>query len=91
MKCPDTHSLLACSLDEPLGAADQAKVDAHLAECPSCVRWLTEQVTIITVLRGLGKIEEKELPPPVPEHLVRRVLAAHKAAMAQHKKSRKSG
>jgi predicted anti-sigma-YlaC factor YlaD len=91
MKCTEAHGHLACSLDERLSPAEQAKVDAHLGECPDCVRWLTDQVVLVQVLRGIGKIEEEELPPPVPEHLVRRVLAAHKAAMAQHKKARKSG
>jgi predicted anti-sigma-YlaC factor YlaD len=90
MKCTEAHGHLACSLDERLAAADQAKVDAHLGECPDCVRWLTDQVVLVEVLRGIGKIEEAERPPPVPEHLVRRVLAAHKEAMAQHKKGRKT-
>ena len=91
MKCTEAHGHLACSLDEPLAPAAQAKVDAHLEECPACVRWLTDHVLIVEVLRGLGRIEEAELPPPVPDHLVRRVLLAHKAAMAHHKRGRKSG
>ena len=91
MKCPGIHALLASSLDEPLPPAEQAEVDAHLGNCPACVRWLTETVLVVEVLRRVGHIEEEELPPPVPEHLVRRVLAAHRAAMAEHKKGRKSG
>jgi predicted anti-sigma-YlaC factor YlaD len=91
MKCPQIHALLATSLDEPLRPAEQAEVDAHLLQCPDCVRWLTEKVLVVEVLRRVGKIEEAELPPPVPEHLVRRVLAAHRAAMVEHKKGRKSG
>ena len=91
MNCNRIHDLLATSLDEPLGQADQATVDAHVVQCPACVRWLTEQVLTVQVLRGVGKIEEAEVPPPLPEHLVRRVLAARSAEAAQKKSGRRSG
>ena len=91
MKCPDAQSLLAVSLDETLPAAEQSRLDAHLHECPPCVGWLTQMVVLRQVLRGMNHLEESERPPPVPEHLVRRILDAHKAAVAHHKSGRKSG
>jgi predicted anti-sigma-YlaC factor YlaD len=91
MKCNEAQGHVAYSLDEALSAKDQAQVDTHLAECPPCVGWLTQMVVLREVLRGMKKIEDAELPPPVPEHLVRRILDSHKAAVEQHKKARKSG
>ena len=91
MDCPGVQVLLAVSMDEPLLSAEQHEVDAHLDGCADCMQWLTENVLIIGVLRGLGRIEDAELPPPIPEHLVRRVLAAHRAEMAKHRKGRHSG
>ena len=91
MKCNDAQSLLAVSLDETLSPAEQSRLDSHLHECSPCVNWLTQHVVLREVLRGLGRIEESELPPPVPEHLIRRILTAHKDALAKHRSGRKTG
>ena len=91
MKCPEARGVLAISLDESPSAKDRAGLDEHLDGCPPCLEWLTQQVVIREVLRGLAKFEEAEKPPAVPEHLVRRILAAHKDALAQHRTGRKTG
>ena len=91
MNCKEVRDLLAFSLDEPLGTADQAAVDSHLGHCPACVRWLTEQVLTVQVLRGVAKIEEKEVPPPLSSRLIARILAARRAEIAQRGRGKKSG
>lgn len=80
MNCDRIDDLLATSFDEPLAPGDQAHVDAHLAECPACANRLVGTVKTIQVLRALARVEEDESVPPVPETLVRRILASRTAA-----------
>jgi anti-sigma factor RsiW len=80
MNCRDIEDLLLSGLDEPLSAADQALVDAHLPTCPTCVESLRAHVTTIELVRELGRSEDAAIAPPLSEDLVQRILAARVAA-----------
>ena len=80
MNCPRIHELLTTSLDESLAPAERAEVEVHLAACPPCVGWMKEQVLTVHILRGLGAIEAAERVPPLPEHLIERIMGRRKAA-----------
>jgi predicted anti-sigma-YlaC factor YlaD len=79
MTCQQIDALLSASCDAPLTASEQALVDAHLPICPSCVRRMQGYVATTQLLRGLSTYELSEVPPPVPETLVQRILVARKA------------
>ena len=83
MTCHQIDALLSASCDAPLGSAEQAQVDAHLPGCPDCVRRMQGYVATSHLLRGLATIEDAEVPPPVPESLVQRILAARKTALIE--------
>lgn len=90
MNCRDIEDLLLCGLDEPLGADDQAVVDAHLPTCPTCVEKLRAHVTTIELVREMGRAEDATQAPPLSEELVQRILAARVAAGTE-RSARKTG
>jgi predicted anti-sigma-YlaC factor YlaD len=80
MNCIEIQTLLSLSLDEPVGPSERAAVDEHLAGCTSCARGMVQQVLTVEILRGVGRLEEAETPPPLPESLIQRIVAARAAA-----------
>ncbi len=91
MNCRRIDVLLSTALDEALPPREQAEVDAHLATCPACVRRLKGYGVTVQVLKGLRAIEQADEPPPVPENLVARILAARSAAAANEDQGRRIG
>ena len=91
MTCTQIDELMAASLDAPLAAGDQAAVDAHLATCASCVRRMQGYVLTVETLRSLGPVEAAETPAPVPEALVRRILASRAAVAHRRDEGRRIG
>ena len=91
MTCQRFEELLLASLDSPLGAEDQHELDAHLEACPACVTRMQEHIIIARVLRELGAVEESIDCPPLPEHVVQRMLSAHQTAAAAPKLRALSG
>ena len=83
MTCQHIDALLSASCDAPLSASEQALVDAHLPGCPDCIRRMQGYVGTAQLLRGLATYETIEVPPPVPESLVQRILAARKTAILE--------
>lgn len=83
MTCLHVDSLLSGSRDLPLTDIEQKIVDLHLLECPSCVRRMQGYVATCQLLKGLGTYEENETPPPVPETLIKRILAARQALVLE--------
>src|SRR5262245_63914331 len=80
--CARIDELLSNSLDDALTPEEQADVDSHLARCPACVRRLRGYVATVAALKAAGEAERDEVPPPIPESLVARILAARAAAVA---------
>jgi anti-sigma factor RsiW len=89
--CLRFDELCSHSLDTPLAAAEQAEVDGHLARCPSCVDRMRGYVATIAALHEIGERERTETPPPIPESLVQRILAARKAAASAPTTERRIG
>jgi anti-sigma factor RsiW len=72
MNCQSCIDFLHDYLTGELSAAERATFKEHLARCPECVAYLeTYQETI-----KLGKAACRDQDPPVPEALVRAILAA---------------
>lgn len=77
--CTPYLDLLIESLDEALPVAVQQDLEAHLASCASCVEALRAHVRVRSTLRDLGSADVEPLLP-LPEALVRRFVAAIRAA-----------
>jgi anti-sigma factor RsiW len=58
------------SAGAPLETADLARLDAHLAACPSCASGLADRVALQQALRELA---ERETPPAAAVRRTRRV------------------
>ena len=84
--CADLDALHRAAAGLPLGSADQAAFDAHLAQCPACVARVKNTVVVTEVLRRLepqeGDAAESPRVTEVPlrEDLVQRILTARRAA-----------
>lgn len=65
--CRDAVALMAAYLDGQLGAADRARLETHLAECPHCSEYLAQlRVTI----EALGHVDPGELSEEAVDDLV---------------------
>lgn len=60
-----------------------ARINAHLAACPSCVAYLKTYAATIRMGRLALAPTDDPVPPEVPEALVRAVLAARRAGPAR--------
>jgi anti-sigma factor RsiW len=89
--CERCDEFLSNSLDAPLDRTEQAELDAHLARCPACVQRMRETLALTAALRALGRLEETEAAPPIPESLVSRILAARAAEVSKPATRRRSG
>ena len=85
--CDRCDELLSNALDAALTAPEQSEVDAHLAECAPCVGRMRSYAATVGALRELGEAEQAEAPPPVPESLVARILAARVAVRVSKRRS----
>lgn len=68
MQCEQMTALLVRAADGPLGAADQALLDQHVAGCAACAEALADQRAARTALVDLAQA-------PVVTHVRARVLA----------------
>jgi predicted anti-sigma-YlaC factor YlaD len=78
-ECQRFQDLLLGGLDESLAPADQARLDAHLSECPTCLDAMRDHVVLRSLLREVGR-PAVDPSPPLPEDLVARCTQAMKAA-----------
>jgi len=72
MDCRDLAEFLLGYLDGELTEAQRAEFEAHLEICPSCIDYIESYERTIR----LGRECEREPPAPMPEDLVRAILAA---------------
>ena len=67
MNCADYEILICDYVDGTLDAADRAKVEAPLAECPACAELARDSAAAVTFMERAADVE----PPP---ELVNRIL-----------------
>lgn len=76
LTCRDFIGFLADYLSGAVPADQRADFDAHLAVCPSCVAYLkTYEETIKLGKMAFGHPDD-QVPPEVPEELVKAILNA---------------
>lgn len=65
--CREVVELITGYLEDALPAAERARVDAHLASCPHCSRYLEQMRQTI---EAAGKLHEDDLAPEAKEALL---------------------
>jgi len=75
LTCRELIDFLNEYVDGALDATRRAGFDAHLAVCPDCVEYLRSyRRTRDLCIEALG--ERDEIPPEVPQDIVRAILSA---------------
>jgi len=69
------EEFLADYLGDGLPSDARRKFDEHLAVCPACVNYLESYRQTIR-LEKQAFADERRDPPPIPEELIKTVLAA---------------
>jgi anti-sigma factor RsiW len=67
LTCKEVVEAVTEYLEETMAATERQSFDAHLAECPHCLRYL-EQMRF--TLAALGRLGEESLDPEVRDRLV---------------------
>ena len=76
LTCREFAEFLMAYEDGELSAAERARFDAHLAECPDCVAYLRSYRATVALGRKAFEDEDADAGTQAPEDLVRAVLAA---------------
>ena len=76
MTCREFASFISGYLIGDLPRADRLQFERHLAACPNCERYLAQYRETIAAGRAAFADPDADLPPEVPEELVRAILAA---------------
>jgi len=76
MTCRDVDKFLADYLDGDMPAAVRLRFTAHLIVCADCRRYIDTYRKTISL--GRAALVETETAPPVPDALVRAILASRK-------------
>jgi anti-sigma factor RsiW len=79
LTCQEVIDYLSAYVAGELPPAEQAAMDRHIAVCPACVNFLESFRTTLAVTRSPKLFSVAE---PIPEGLVKAVLAAKKQAMS---------
>ena len=78
MTCREFVDFLMAYVSGELAAAERARFDDHLGECPDCVGYLRTYQETIRLGKGAFAHPDAPLPDEVPEELVRAILSARK-------------
>lgn len=73
--CRQLIDFLGDYVASELAADDEREIARHLAVCPSCVAYLDSYARTIRLERAAFAAPEAAQPSPLPEELVRRILA----------------
>jgi anti-sigma factor RsiW len=84
MTCKQLTEFIADYRSETLPPAARAEFEAHLAECPDCLRYLQTYEDTVRLARGVFAATGDPLPTDVPEELVQAILAARAKAKHEH-------
>ena len=68
MSCKELVEVITDYLEGTMPAADRARFEAHLEECPYCVTYLEQMRNTIAVL---GELSEESLDPDARDELLR--------------------
>jgi anti-sigma factor RsiW len=74
--CRELIDFIARYLENDLSPEERSKFDRHLAGCPPCLSYIENYRQTIV----LSKAAFGEAPPPMPEDLVKAILAARRKA-----------
>lgn len=75
MTCREVIDFLMEYLNGELSPAQKSSFDHHLSLCPACQKYLASYRTAVEL--GKKSLKEEDVPP-VPEALVKAILAAKK-------------
>jgi anti-sigma factor RsiW len=73
--CRELADFVMGYLDGELEAEQRRRFEAHLAECPDCVRYLREYRATVHASQN-AYADADDVPADVPDDLVKAILAA---------------
>jgi anti-sigma factor RsiW len=76
LTCRECVEFLMDYLDDGLSIEVRATFERHLAACANCVRYLESYKTTTAVCKKAFEVGDREALPPVPEELIKAILAA---------------
>lgn len=76
LTCRECVEFLMDYLDDGLPVEVRATFERHLAACANCVRYLESYKTTTTLCKKAFDVGEREVHSPVPEELIKAILAA---------------
>ncbi len=78
MTCKEFIDFLMAYLDGELEAETARVFEEHMKLCPPCVDYLESYKVTVALGRKACADEDAEVPPEVPEGLVKAILAARR-------------
>jgi anti-sigma factor RsiW len=78
MTCRELADFMADYLSGEVAIETRRQFDHHLSLCPNCVKYLASYQTAVELGRRAFEDDDAEVPPEVPEELVRAIVAARK-------------
>jgi anti-sigma factor RsiW len=79
MTCRELADFIADYLSGEIPAETRRQFDHHLSRCPNCVNYLAAYKATVELGRRAFEDQDAEVPPDVPEQLVKAILAARKS------------
>ncbi len=79
LTCREIADFLMAYLDGDMEADRRAEFERHLGACPPCVNYLRTYQRVVEMARASHQCDAMR-PPPVPEQLVKAILAARGAS-----------
>jgi anti-sigma factor RsiW len=80
LTCRECVEFLMDYLDDGLAPDVRVTFERHLAACANCLRYLESYKTTTTICKKAFEVRDGETLPPVPEELVKAILAARPKA-----------
>jgi anti-sigma factor RsiW len=78
MTCREVIDFLMAYVDGELAADVRSEFERHLAVCQPCVDYLASYRRTLEVERQAFAPRDQETAPPIPEDLIRAILASRK-------------
>ena len=78
MTCRELSEFIADYLSGEIPADTRQQFDRHLFLCANCVNYLASYKATMELGRRAFEDEDADVPPQVPEELVKAILAARK-------------